>query len=62
MQMMDDIKGESLVIMRFLVPDVVGCVDCEVCCVDVVSFQGGLKELGVVDCTTLVEMQLLVLH
>ena len=46
--------------MGFLVSNIICCVDNKICCVDIVAFYCSLKELGVVDYTWFVEVQLLV--
>jgi hypothetical protein len=40
---------------------VISSVDCEVSCIDVVSFESGLEQFWVVHCSVLFEKQLLVL-
>lgn len=41
----------SGVVVALVEPNVVGCVDDEVCSVDVVALESSLEQLGLVDCT-----------
>ena len=53
---------KSLVVISFSVSDVVAGVDGEICRVDVVSFDCSFEELGVVNRTVLLQIDLLVLY